>query len=116
MSTEPPSVLFPVIVAALSIDYPAHKLRVVVLDDGKRDEVGAFVTNILEAPTTTGCSLEYMARTKDKPHWVINESYVLVRDLSLNEVHLCTPHPGKSWQHQQCIHQGEAPRRFSPHH
>lgn len=39
---EPLSVVRPTVFAARSIDWPAHKLNVYILDDGRRDEFQAF--------------------------------------------------------------------------
>jgi cellulose synthase (UDP-forming) len=79
--TEPASVLYPVIKAALHIDYPVHKLKVLVLDDGKRSDVEVFVIDFLEA--NEGCTLEYIARVKDKVHWAkagnINNAFIKER-------------------------------------
>ncbi|GAA59418.1 cellulose synthase [Pseudoalteromonas sp. BSi20652] len=43
---EPLSVVRPTTLAALSIDWPADKLRVYILDDGKRPEFGEFAKEV----------------------------------------------------------------------
>eukprot|EP00953_Heterococcus_sp_UTEX-ZZ885_P006082 3749-Heterococcus_DN1.PRE.3 len=82
LATEPASVLFPVITAALKIDYPQHKLKVLVLDDGARDFVQDYVlelqTMLLEAGS--GRTLDYIARIKPAQHWAkagnINHAFI----------------------------------------
>jgi cellulose synthase/poly-beta-1,6-N-acetylglucosamine synthase-like glycosyltransferase len=69
---EPLSVLEPTIIACVNMDYPGEKLRVMVLDDGKRPEVDELVKNLqvqmkfMERKATLG----YVARQKSKnvPH------------------------------------------------
>ena len=43
---EPLSVVRPTTLAALSIDWPADKLKVYILDDGKRPEFGEFAKQV----------------------------------------------------------------------
>jgi cellulose synthase/poly-beta-1,6-N-acetylglucosamine synthase-like glycosyltransferase len=82
LATEPASVLFPVITSALQIDYPQHKLKILVLDDGARDFVEDYVielqTMLYEAGN--GCTLDYIARIKPAQHWAkagnINHAFI----------------------------------------
>lgn len=43
---EPLSVLTPTVLAAKSLDWPAEKLRITILDDGRRDAVRAFAAEV----------------------------------------------------------------------
>ena len=43
---EPLSVVRATVLAALAIDYPAHKMNVIVLDDGRRDEFREFAAAV----------------------------------------------------------------------
>lgn len=43
---EPVSVLRPTVLGALALDWPADKLRVYILDDGRREEMRAFAESV----------------------------------------------------------------------
>jgi cellulose synthase/poly-beta-1,6-N-acetylglucosamine synthase-like glycosyltransferase len=81
LATEPASVLFPVITAALKIDYPQQIPKVLVLDGARdfvQDHVLELQTMLLEAGS--GCTLDYIARIKPAEHWAkagnINHAFI----------------------------------------
>ncbi|MEZ5396689.1 MAG: UDP-forming cellulose synthase catalytic subunit [Bryobacterales bacterium] len=54
---EPISVIKPTVLAALNIDWPSDKIRIIVLDDGCRDEIKEFASR---------CGAEYVGRTDSR--------------------------------------------------
>lgn len=65
---EPLSVVAPTVIAALAMDWPRDKLRVYVLDDGRRDEVRRRAAE---------CGAEYIARPDNRHAKAGNLNYAL---------------------------------------
>ncbi|MFC7737709.1 UDP-forming cellulose synthase catalytic subunit [Roseomonas sp. GCM10028921] len=67
---EPLEVVKPTIFAALAMDWPRHKMNVLLLDDGKREEFRAFCEQV-------GCG--YMVRPDNKGAKAGNINHALLR-------------------------------------